>query len=60
MYNNLAEELIKEISHLLENENAKENFINYLSYHFPEWIKKYASTPEDMIMEIKEFAHMFD
>ena len=38
-----------------------ENFNNlesYLSYHFAEWMKKYANTPENITAELKNFADM--
>lgn len=34
------------------------NLESYLSYHFPAWLEKWASTPEDMACEMKEFAGM--
>lgn len=46
---------IKEISKKPEN---MENLENYLSYHFSEWLKKYASDPESMAAELKSFAEM--
>lgn len=46
---------IKEIAAKPEN---LENFENYLSHHFPEWLRKYASTPEDIVAEMEGFAKM--
>lgn len=40
---------IKEIAGKLES---------YLSYHFPEWLRKYANTPDGIAAEMKEFASM--
>lgn len=41
--------------------NKPENLDNlelYLSYHFAEWLEKFANTPEDMAAEMREFAEM--
>ena len=35
-----------------------ENLENYLSYHFAEWMNKYANTPENITAELKSFADM--
>lgn len=34
------------------------NFVSYLTAHFPEWIEKYANTPEGLVNEFTEFANM--
>lgn len=46
---------IKEIAKKPENIN---NLESYLSRHFSSWLKKYASDPENMAEEMKEFAEM--
>lgn len=46
---------IKELASKSQNLN---NLESYLSRHFPEWLEKYASTPEEMAAEMKEFANM--
>ena len=46
---------IKEIAGKPENLN---NLESYLSYHFPEWLRKYASTPDSIAAEMTEFASM--
>lgn len=46
---------IKTISGKPEN---LENLELYLSYHFPEWMKKFANTPETLTCEMREFAEM--
>ena len=38
-------------------ENLK-NLESYLSYHFAEWMNKYANTPENITAEIKSFADL--
>ena len=35
-----------------------ENLELYLGYHFPEWMQKYANTPETITAELREFAEM--
>ena len=38
-------------------ENLK-NFENYLTYHFDEWLYKFADSPEKITAELKAFAEM--
>lgn len=35
-----------------------DNLESYLSYHFREWLEKYANTPETITAELREFAEM--
>ena len=35
-----------------------DNLESYLSYHFAEWMNKYANTPENITVELKNFADM--
>lgn len=35
-----------------------DNLESYLSQHFPEWVEKWANSPEDLAAEMKEFARM--
>ena len=35
-----------------------DNLESYLSYHFAEWLNKYANTPENITAELKSFADM--
>ena len=46
---------IKTIANKPEN---LDNLESYLSYHFSEWLEKYANTPEDMAAEMREFSEM--
>ena len=46
---------IKTIANKPEN---LDNLESYLSYHFSEWLEKYANTPEDIAAEMREFAEM--
>lgn len=46
---------IKEIASKPENLN---NLESYLTYHFDEWLAKWANTPDDLATEMKSFAEM--
>ncbi len=35
-----------------------DNLESYLSYHFAEWMNKYANTPENITAELKSFADL--
>lgn len=35
-----------------------DNLESYLSYHFAEWLEKFANTPEGIAAEMREFAEM--
>lgn len=48
-------EAIKTIASKPEN---LENLEIYLSMHFPEWLEKFANTPETITAELQEFARM--
>lgn len=43
-----------------ESPEAVENIESYLSFHFSEWIEKYANTPEKMAAEMRAFSEMFN
>lgn len=55
-YEHLAKQMCRAIKEMADNEFALENFELYLSVHFDSWLKKYASTPVDLVCEMKEFA----
>lgn len=46
---------IKEIASKPQN---LENLESYLSRHFPEWLSKYANSPESIAAEMRDFAKM--
>lgn len=59
MTNKEASEILCEaISTFNNNPDNLENFRLYLNCHFHEWIERYASTPEDLANEFKNFAEM--
>lgn len=35
-----------------------DNLESYLSHHFPEWVSRWANSPEDLAAEMKKFARM--
>ena len=57
-YSIIAGEFIKAISDLASKQKNLENFETYLTYHFPEWLEKYANTPGAITAELKAFADM--
>lgn len=48
-------EAVKTIAAKPEN---LDNLECYLSHHFPEWMEKFANTPEKLAAELKHFAEM--
>lgn len=35
-----------------------DNLESYLSHHFPEWVSRWANSPEDLAAEMQKFARM--
>ena len=52
------ENLIQSIEILGKNPDLLENFKSYLERHYTTWCKKYASTPDGFISELKHFSDM--
>lgn len=46
---------IKEIASKPDN---LDNLESYLTQHFPEWLRRYANSPEDIAAELEQFARM--
>lgn len=57
-YNEIAKEFIQAIKTISDKQANLDNFENYLSYHFPVWLEKYANSPENITAELKAFADM--
>lgn len=57
-YEDLALSLGDAIKRLASDEDHLNNFVSYLTQHFPEWLNKYANTPEGLVSEFTEFANM--
>lgn len=53
-----AKTMKKAIVTMANNEESLDNFINYLSCHFDEWIEKYANCSEKMASEFKRFSEI--
>lgn len=53
-----AEAFADAIRKLAANPDNLNNLASYLSHHFPEWLCKYANTPEGLVYELKAFAEM--
>lgn len=49
---------IKAIKTIAAKPQNLDNLESYLLQHFPEWLTKYANTPEKLAGELKQFAEM--
>ena len=58
LYEKEAAQFIEAIKTIASKPENLENLESYLSVHFANWINKFASTPEDLVCEIQEFANM--
>lgn len=54
----IAKQFIQAIKTISEKPQNLENLESYLSRHFPQWLKKFANTPENITAELKAFAEM--
>lgn len=57
-HEHVAKQFVAAIKTIAEKPENLENLEIYLSYHFPEWMKKFANTPETLTREMREFAEM--
>lgn len=57
-HEHVAKQFITAIKTIAEKPENLENLELYLSRHFPEWMKKFANTPENITAEMREFANM--
>lgn len=53
-----AEDFVNAIKTIANKPENLDNLESYLSMHFPEWLGKYANTPDNMAAEMREFAEM--
>lgn len=58
LYNKEAAQFIEAIKTIASKPENLENLESYLSIHFANWVNRFASTPEDLVCEIQEFANM--
>ena len=59
-YEEQAKSFCDAIRDFAKSEDAINNMESYLSYHFPEWLRKYAYDMESLSAEMANFAHMYD
>lgn len=57
-HENTAAQFVAAIKTIATKPENLDNFENYLSYHFDEWLRKFANTPETITAELHEFANM--
>lgn len=57
-YEKEAAQFCEAIKLLAKKPENLENLESYLSYHFGEWMEKYASDPQNLTAEIGCFANM--
>ena len=57
-HEHVAKQFVAAIKTIAEKPQNLDNLEIYLSYHFPEWLEKYANTPETLTAEMREFANM--
>jgi TorA maturation chaperone TorD len=55
-YEKEAKRLCDAMKKLASNESSLDNLECYLSFHFKEWLERFASTPADMACEMEEFS----
>ena len=53
-----AKEFCEALKAIARKPDNLDNLESYLSYHFAEWMNKYANTPENITAELKSFADM--
>ena len=57
-YYKVAAQFTAAIKALAEKPGNLDNLECYLAHNFPVWLEMYASTPEDITAELREFASM--
>ena len=53
-----AADFVNAIKIIANKPENLDNLESYLSYHFAEWLEKFANTPEGIAAEMREFAEM--
>lgn len=53
-----AQQFIEAIQTIASKPENLNNLQCYLSRHFDEWLRRYASTPETLVCELRKFAEM--
>lgn len=57
-YTKAAADFVGAIKLIAIKPDNLDNLESYLSHHFPEWVSRWANSPEDLAAEMKEFARM--
>lgn len=57
-YEKEAKRFCKAIKEIAMNESSLDNLECYLSFHFGEWLEKFANTPARMAVEMEEFSRI--
>lgn len=55
-YEKEAHDFVTAIQWLAHNQDGLDNLESYLSYHFGEWLERYANTPSGITSELLEFS----
>lgn len=58
MHETTAKQFVEAIKTIAAKPDNLDNLECYLSYHFPEWLNKRASTPAGLVSEMRFFAEM--
>ena len=53
-----AADFVEAIKLIATKPDNLDNLESYLAQHFPEWLRKYANSPEDIAAELRKFAQM--
>ena len=53
-----AADFVNAIKIIANKPENLDNLESYLSYHFTEWLEKYANTPDNIAAEMREFAEI--
>ena len=53
-----AADFVEAIKLIATKPDNLDNLESYLSWHFSEWISKWANSPASLVEEMKEFAEM--
>ena len=57
-YAKAAADFVEAIKLIATKPDNLDNLESYLSWHFSEWISKWANSPASLVEEMKEFAEM--
>lgn len=57
-YSKSAADFVEAIKLIATKPDNLDNLQCYLSHHFPEWVSRWANSPENLAAEMQEFAKM--